>query len=268
MRVANIKGIVLGCSDLYKGYNRDMKTKIALLCVLILLAGCGRLGGEVSATGQPLSSTAVASPSPTPFQAPPTGEASPTAAATPTGVPPGMIITDYPLVLHAAWVYSAEIKVENPNDQNNPIQWNGTLTETIIGEESRADGTIVFSIQRDMWPAPPPELWTQPGIIMTRVQGDGVYSGAGKIYQWPLLDGAAWDMSPEGTGYFWQVTALALVQVPYGELHNCFTLTLGTNPDTTVNTFCPGVGFVEHVYFHHGSLYEEHFVLVEFRAGK
>jgi hypothetical protein len=198
-----------------------------------------------------------------------TGPDNTTVLLTPTNTPTTQesLLADLPLGLNATWVYSAEIDYENPKDPNNSGKWTGTITDRVVAMEVNADGNLVFTLQEEMEPLPPQEVWNQPLSFKYILSGNVIYRDAVRVYQWPLSNGLTWKAF-ENVEYFWSAAAVETVVTPYGELHGCFVLTLVTNPDTSQDTFCPRVGFVEHTYMHHGTLQNEHFILVEFRAGK
>ncbi len=183
-------------------------------------------------------------------------------------MPESLIFADYPLALGATWIYSATIDYQKPNTFDQVISWRGLITDTIIDEYTTFGGNIVFTLQEDM--NPPIELQgvhRQPATYAYVVSGDGIYKDGIKIYQWPLSDHVSWEAIP-GLGYEMEVNFIGNIDTLYGELKGCYQFFLVTNPDSTVDTFCPGIGFVDHYYQHHGTVQIENFVLVDYRPGK
>ncbi|HEY6073211.1 MAG TPA: hypothetical protein VIV15_07445, partial [Anaerolineales bacterium] len=178
----------------------------------------------------------------------------PTETSTP--VPLAQILADFPLALGATWTYSGRISYEDPADPSKVLSWEGELIDKVTDRKSTPEGAIVFTVQEELEPKPPEQAWRQPGTFEYTVAGDGVYVGDRKIYQWPLEDNLMWEaFSTYGYEVFAQ--RIAEVNTPYGKLENCYALTLSTNPDTSLNTFCPGIGFVAYFYQHHGTLQDE-----------
>jgi len=210
-------------------------------------------------------------PTTTPLETKPptmTPTQSPTILPSPTTVPPALILNDFPLAIGATWIYSSVVAYQNPDDFDLLLTWNGFITDTVIDENTTPDGRLVYTLQEDMAPIPPQGVWTQPGTYEYIVSGDGIFRGDIKIYQWPLpSDHVTWEAFPD-SGYVMNVNIIGNVDTPYGELNGCYQFFLATHPDGTVDTFCPGIGFVEHFYQHRGTAQIEHFVLVSFIPGQ
>jgi hypothetical protein len=128
-------------------------------------------------------------------------------------------------------------------------------------------GGIVFRVQEDLEPLPPREVWRTTSIMEYSILRDGIFEEGIKIYQWPRSDNLSWKVSPNIDRYI-VVNYLGKVDTPYTTLKGCYRFTFATNPDTSVDTFCPGIGFVEHSYTHHGTVQIEHFALILFNPGK
>jgi hypothetical protein len=166
----------------------------------------------------------------------------------------------------AVWKYNAVISYADANDNTKLIQWTGIITDRVI-KKAETGGKTVYTVQKDMEPAPPGGVWRQPGPFEYTVSGNEIFKDSIKIYQYPLGDNQSWQASPDT---IYKVTSqhVGEVDTPYGKLNNCYTLTYATNPDTTVETFCPGTGIVRHTYEHHGSSQSEKFELFSFTPGK
>jgi hypothetical protein len=184
-----------------------------------------------------------------------------------TPVPLSLILTDFPLAVGATWQYSAEISYEDPNDPTKALTWTGIVVDRVMDKRIETNESLVFTVQEDMDPRPPEGVWRQPLTFEYRVSGYGVFKNTLKVYQYPLQDQLSWPAF-EGTGYEVTVQVLGEVYTPYGTFDSCYSLMLATNPDTTMDTFCLGMGFVEHAYIHHGTLQEEKFVLSAYTPGQ
>lgn len=199
----------------------------------------------------------------------PTIEVSETSLLSPsaTPVPLSLILTDFPLALGTTWIYSAEISYQDPDDYMKLLTWNGTVTDKVIDKKNEPDGKIVFTVQEDLEPKPPQDVWRQSRTFEYTVSGDGVFEGIMKIYQYPLEDNQRW-RSFSDFGYETIAYRVGEVTTPYGNFDNCYTFIIATNPDTSIEIFCTGIGFVEHSYRHHGTPQVEKFVLSSFTLGQ
>ena len=208
-------------------------------------------------------------PPDTPPAAGAAGALNPTSSSSPTltPVPLSLILADFPLSIGATWVYSAEITYQNPEASDQLASWTGLITDTVMAENRTADGNLIFSMQEDMEPGPPPSVWRKPGTYEYIVSGDGVFDGDNKIYQWPLADQVTWEAMPD-LGYVMNVNFMGNVVTPYGELKGCYQFFLATHPDASIYTFCPGTGFMEYYYQHFGTPQVEHFLLVAYIPGR
>jgi len=230
-----------------------MRRLIIPLLLLLLLSAC--IGRQPIPVPASLSTV-------TPTLAP-----SPAAPSSPSPVSLSQILVDFPLAVGATWEYSAEITYEDPNAPAKLLTWTGLVVDRVLEKRTEADGRIVFTVQEDMNPVPPEGVWRKPGTFEYTVSGDGVYKKTMKVYQYPLQDMLSWPAFGD-PGYEVTVQVLGEVYTPYGTFDSCYRLILATNPDTTVDTFCAGMGFVEHSYSHHGTPQEEKFVLTAFTLGQ
>ncbi len=183
-----------------------------------------------------------------------------------TPIPLSLVLSDFPLAVGTTWIYSAEISYQDPGDPAKFLTWTGTVTDRIINQQAIPDGNTIFKVQEDLDPAPPDAVWRHSGTFEYIVSGDGVYIRDWKVYQYPLADNIKWEAS-SGSGY--EVVAQAEANgITPGRSGNCYTLITETNPDTTMDTFCQGIGFVKHLYTHHGTLQDEKFTLASFTIGQ
>ena len=240
-----------------------MRYVISSILLTIMLSACTGTSEDIKTL--PLSTI---TPSPTNTDlATPTIQASETPLPSSTPVPFPLILADFPLVLGTTWEYSAEISYQDPNDYMKLLTWKGTITEKVINKKIEADGKIIFTIQKDLEPTPPEQVWRRSGSFEYTVSGDGVFEGNMKIYQYPLEDNMKWKAF-SGFDYEMLAQPIENVNTLYGELDNCYVFITATNPDTSIDTFCKGIGFVEHSYRHHGTPQDEKFVLSSFILGQ
>lgn len=175
------------------------------------------------------------------------------------------ILTDFPLAENAAWKYSAEISYQDPEKVGEIQTWTGIITDKVIGMEELPDGRLVYEIQETIEPLPPGSVWRQPGTFEYILSEHQIYKGDREIYQWPLSDGLSWEYIP---GYLTKVEYIGSVKSQNLDLQDCYTFSIITNADTTIDTFCSQIGFVEQFYRHHGTTQDEHFILQEFIPGE
>lgn len=180
-------------------------------------------------------------------------------------VPSKPIFTDFPLSAGTIWKYSGEITYQNPNDQTQTETWSGFITDTVVEQNTMLDGRLLFTYQENMEPTTPEGVWRKPSMHKYTASEDGIFRDDIKIFQWPLSDNLTWEAIP-GTMYDMNVNYIGEVDTPYGSLKGCYTLLLATLPDSTLDTFCPSIGFVEHKYQHNGDRQDEHFVLVSYET--
>jgi len=220
------------------------------------------------------------------LQASPQPAATPPAASAPTpeaGITPAprpALRDVFPLTVDATWVYSVTLDYAEGGQLRH---WTGTITETVSAATERA-GAWVFLVQetgRHPFHTRPEER-----VFRYVVMGDRLYrlaggrrteplirsGGAGYedalFLRWPMQVGDRWG-DPERIaqglpGYTWEVEALETVETPAGRLAGCYRLAFYTNPDHQLIWFCPGMGIVRREYHHHGSRYDEVWVLRRF----
>ena len=185
----------------------------------------------------------------------------------PTSVPPSGILADFPLSVGTVWKYSGEIIYQDPKDDSKTGTWNGIVTDMVFEQTTMPDGKVAFTIQETLEPMPPDGVWRQSGIIGFVITGNGIIRNGWEIYRWPLSDNMTWD-AQAGSGYDMEAKYVGEVDVPFGKQKGCYTLLLATLPDATLDTFCPGIGIVEHKYQHSGDRQDEHFVLISYEPVK
>jgi hypothetical protein len=252
----------------YKPWEGTGKMRFLILAVLmVLLSACiaaGRNTGSLPASATIPALSPGISPGDTSTIAITT-----TVTSTPslTPVPPSVILADFPLSVGATWKYSAEISYQDPIDYSKLVTWSGFITDKVVDREMTPDGKIVFTLHEDLKPTPPQDVWRQPGTYEYTIAGNGIFEDGIKIYLWPLSDHLVWKEYSD-YGYDTHAKYTGIVSTPYGDLKGCYTFILQTNPDTSFDTFCPKIGFVEHSYIHHGTPQVEHFMLVSYQPGQ
>jgi hypothetical protein len=183
-------------------------------------------------------------------------------------VPASAILADFPLAVGTTWAYSVEVTfLESFTDSGTARYgyWNGTVVHTIT-EEVSVDGLRAFTVTVEAKPAPPDGTWIESGEFQYLLAPDGVMEHGTKIYQWPLADGTSWRAWPD-FDYEWQVAASDAVYTPFRTFRGCYRFALITGPDSTIKTFCPGVGFVQWDYWHHPPSPYQRWSLLSFHAG-
>jgi hypothetical protein len=249
-----------------------MKRSIAFLCKALSLAFIVFVSSACIASRQHtevMTSTNVSqSPTPTPKAEPTVISAEmPLPLPYMTPVPPTIILAEFPLAVGASWNYSAEISYMDPNDKEKLTSWTGFVIDTITEKKEAVDGSLIFSMKEELVPKPPIDVWRQPSTFEYSVSGNGVLEYGSKIYQWPLSNRLRWKWDAN-FGYEKEAVYQEKVDTPYGQIKGCYVIFLFTNPDISIDTFCPKIGFVEHSYKHHGTPQNEHFVLVSYTPGK
>jgi len=242
-----------------------MRIIISSVVLIIVLSACTVTSQNVQTSPQ---STII--PSSTNTKAPTsTIQVSKTPLPLPsaTPVPLSLILEDFPLMVGTIWEYSAEISYQDPNDYMKLLTWKGIITEKVIDKKVIEGGIVIFTIQEDLEPTPPEQVWRRSRSFEYTVSGDGVFEGNMKIYQYPIEDNMKWKAF-SGFDYEMLAQPIENVKTPYGELDNCYVFITATNPDTSIDTFCKGIGFVEHSYRHHGTPQDEKFVLSSFILGQ
>ena len=182
-------------------------------------------------------------------------------------MPLTLILADFPLAMGATWTYAAEITYQDPADPSKSAVWKGTVTDKVIDRKITPEGRIVFTVQEDLEPQPPDLVWRQSGTFEYSIAGDGVFEGNMKVYQWPLEDNLMWEAFSD-YGYEMFAQRVGEVATPYGKLEGCYIFGIATNPDTSMKTFCPGIGFAAFYYRHHGTTQNEDFSLSAYTPGQ
>jgi hypothetical protein len=243
-----------------------MQRKYLLPLIIVLLSACVYSGGKVKISP---SNTNIISTSSKMFQsATPTlitPETSPFSPS-PTPVPPKLILSDYPLKINAIWKYSAEISYQDPNNEARIVTWSGYISDKVVDKKATLDGGMIFTLQEVLEPTPPREVWRTSSTKEYTIMGDGIFEGNIKIFQWPLSNKLTWKVSPNLDLYI-VANYIGQINTSYGELNGCYSLIFATNPDTTIDTFCPSIGFVKHSYMHHGTVQIEDFDLLYYDPG-
>lgn len=242
-----------------------MRHLVFFVFVMVTLSACG----EINRNSEVLPSPTVVPSSTMPSRITMTAAPSETTLPSPSSIPvmPSPILTDFPLAVGAVWKYSAEISYADPNDFGKLITWNGFVIDKVVDREITPNGKIIFTVQEDLEPEPPKEVWRQPTTFEYIVSGNEVFKGNMKIYQWPLENDTQWKISYEFV-YNLVAQSVGEINTPYGNFDNCYTFLIRTGPDASVETFCQGIGFVMHTYSHHGEPQDEEFILSSFTPGQ
>ncbi len=242
--------------------------------ILILLAACTGPGPS-QAPALPPSATFIPSAAVTPPvtqtmtqtmtpQSSPTRTPQPSAAPYPTSASLSSILAVFPIKIGTLWKYSVEIKYVDPISYTQTATWTGIITETVVDQAVQEDGSLIFTSKIETDSPLPEGVWNRVDTKEYVVSGESVYSG-GEILRWPVPESLSW---PWAAGYTWDAHLIDDLETPYKKLAGCYEIWLYTNSDTTVNTFCPGIGFARYLYHHHGSVQDEDWILIDFVAGK
>jgi hypothetical protein len=234
---------------------------LTFIFLAVLLLACAAISHEATAVRTaPTAITQETASAITPLKKTALATASPS-------LPFEKILADFPLSPGAAWKYASEISYQDSNAPTRLETWSGFITEQVVDKKDLPYGKMVFTLRMTLEPPPPQAVWKQPGNFEYIVTGDGVFKGNLKIYQWPLSDNLSWKAFPD-SDYLVNTRFIKNVETPYSKLKDCYSLLLITNPDTSIDTFCPGIGFVEYSYTHHGTSQIEHSILVSYTPGK
>jgi len=243
-----------------------MRHFLLFLLVAVMLSACTGMSTATATLAplQPVTQETTATVTPTKMP-------SPMPYLTP--VPPSLILADFPLAIGATWVYSAKISYTDSNDYTKLLTWAGSITDKVIDKTITDDGKIIFTVQEDLRPIPPQNVWRQARMFMYTVKENGVFEGEMnvdriKVYQWPIENSSSWQAFTDYPEYETWVEHSPEIDTPYKNFNDCYTFTLITRPDTTQDTFCPGIGFVRHLYSHHGTTQDEDFELTSFTPGQ
>ncbi|MDD3826754.1 MAG: hypothetical protein PHY79_12340 [Anaerolineae bacterium] len=199
-----------------------------------------------------------------------------TGTATPeTPVLDAALAAAWPLEAGATWRYQVCVEEPEGNEVSKEI-----VTEQVAAVEQQDAATIVTV---DRWSS------TQSSRLFYAVLGNALYQtppelegaeaqqllatlGRGQNewqpeYVFPLEVGAAFGAVGTPTpdhGYEWFVEAREAVQVPAGQLEDCYRLVLRTNSGEALRWFCPGVGLARARYSIQGNRHVEEWELVSY----
>jgi len=199
-----------------------------------------------------------------------------TGTATPeTPVLDAALAAAWPLQVGATWRY--QVRVEEP--EGNVVS-EEIVTEQVAAVEQQDVATIVTV---DRWNSTqtsrlfyvvlgsslyqtPPELQVGEAQQLLATLGRGQNEWQPE-YVFPLEVGAAFGAVGTPTpdhGYEWLVEAQETVQVPAGQLEDCYRLVLRTNSGEALRWFCPGVGLARARYSFQGNRHVEEWELVSY----
>ena len=225
-----------------------MKIQVFVVTVLLVLSACT------------VSAETAHDPAALPVAATPTALPSETPASLPS------VLAVFPLSTGAAWKYTAEIEYQDPDNLQETLTWTGMIIVSVVDQENTPDGKIVFTLKEDLDPTPPQDVWRQSCSFEYIADGGEIYEGSEKIVQWPLTDKMSWITWPDFE-YQTEVSFTGNIETPYGNLEDCYQISILTGPDIQIKVFCPGEGFVHHYYHHFGTPQNERFDLVSFEPG-
>jgi hypothetical protein len=268
---------------------QPVRLLIALLTLSCLLAACQTLPAEppaeTSETAEVVAVVATAFPTPEPTVTPtPTLRPRPSLSATLyTGEP--SVLELVPLGLGASWVYS--VTLNNPGDEENaPLHWTGTVTETITDVQRVLNAWTYRSETTGQPPleSPPHEavqIYVPLGgrlyllsesldpTEMIEAGGQG-YEGE-RVVTWPLAVGQTWTdpnlAADEGPPYYWLVEAEEEVRTAAGAFTGCYRIVFRGETDDATSWFCPGVGLTIYRYRNPEADQDESWELLSWRAG-
>jgi hypothetical protein len=184
-----------------------------------------------------------------------------TPLSTPTPeIPLATIMEDFPLEVGTTWVYRVTIEysvgdwtfTEDGEAIEPPWEtWSGLVAQQIIEQtQDLPDGDPTFLVK--LYDVP---KLMQDGIVTSDketqliVKNNSIYDESIRLIRWPLEVGATWDpwddtAEPQGTGsyYNWSILDTESVETGLGIIDGCYLIQLTTQPDTTSNWMCPGIG--------------------------
>ena len=200
-----------------------------------------------------------------------------------SGLPAGVkaILAFYPLAPGATWTY--QVTVDQGLGSGKVDHWQGDVTGTVTNVTVE-DGHPIYQI---VWAGVQDEAMADGSPRSYVVREAGIYKAfddghaldlarAGAVIDtvymaWPLKNGQIWGdpaMIARGDGmYVWQIGSVETISVPAGSIENCYKAAMMTNPDTTVEWFCPGKGLARFEYHHHGSIVDQVWELASFKPG-
>jgi hypothetical protein len=268
---------------------QPVRLLIALLTLSCLFAACQALPAEppaeTSETAEVVAIVATAFPTPEPTVTPtPTLRPLPSLSATLyTGEP--SVLELVPLGLGASWVYS--VTLNYPGDEENaPLHWTGTVTETITDVQRVLNAWTYRSETTGQPPleSPPHEavqIYVPLGgrlyllsesldpTEMIEAGGQG-YEGE-RVVTWPLTVGQTWTdpnlAADEGPPYYWLVEAEEEVRTAAGAFTGCYRIVFRGETDDATSWFCPGVGLTIYRYRNPEANQDESWELLSWQAG-
>ncbi len=132
-----------------------------------------------------------------------------------------------------------------------PDTWTGLVTQQIIEQvEDPPDGYPTFIVKIEDFPKLKHEgIVTDDKEMRLIVKNNSIYDESMRWIKWPLEVGAIWDpwddlAEPQGaTSYYnWSILDIESVETGLGIIDGCCLIQLTTQPDTTSNWICPGIG--------------------------
>ncbi len=246
---------------------------VLLLLLAATLAACNTTRPSPTPTWIP------SPPGPTALAQNPSSVGDNAASGSP-GEPLPQILAVFPLRQGASWSYDVTLDYAQGGQA---IHWSGSVTDTVTSER-REGNAFIFRVEtfghplrtdesdnRVRWEiAVEDRLYELQGSSDTRVtelaQGKG---NEGEIaVQLPLEVGQMWGapqyMKRGDEEYVWRVASQEDLTTPAGNFMGCFKLAFITNPDDTAKWLCPKVGIARSEYHHHGTLWNEVWVLRAF----
>jgi len=262
---------------------------IALLALTCLLTACQTLPTEppveTSETAGVVAMVATASPTPEPTVTPtPMPRPRPALSATlHTGEP--SVLELVPLGLGASWVYS--VTLNYPGDEENaPLHWTGTVTETITDVQRVLNA---WTYRSETSGQPPLESPPHEAVQLLVPLGGRLYQlsesldpaemieagGQGfegeRVVTWPLAVGQTWTdpnlAADEGPPYYWLVEAAEDVRTAAGTFTGCYRIVFRGEMDDATSWFCPGVGLTRYRYRNPEAGQNESWELLAWRPG-
>jgi hypothetical protein len=215
-------------------------------------------------------------PTPTTKPTPTTSPEPPIVTALPITATPAQV---FPFTLGAQWVYHITAVTGTPGKL---ITATGLLTQTVVDVSERKEMLIsrvwseqdraltdslrneslqYFILYKDAL------YWADaddPTDLIADLEHGRANSPA---LVWPLEVGQMFGATPRTDRmYAWDIVAQEAMDTLAGRFGGCFHLIFRTNPDDTQSWFCPGIGVVQHIYRHHGSINDVTQVLLSYRT--
>jgi hypothetical protein len=201
--------------------------------------------------------------------------ADPGTAAPETPVLDDALAAAWPLEVGATWRY--QVRVEEP-EGNQVSEEIVTEQVTAVGQQDAATivtvdrwssaqtSRLFYAVLGNALYQTPPELGAAEAQQLLGTLGRGQNEWQPE-YVFPLEVGAAFGAVGTPTpdhGYEWLVEAQEAVQVPAGQLEDCYRLALRTNSGDALRWFCPGVGLARARYSFQGNRHVEEWNLVSY----